>query len=251
MKKIEKSDVLRIDEMTKDEFLAFFDSHFAYWHVLGGFMVELKDYIEEFYMCFMQYDKFKILKNSEEYNELIKKHGEEKLHDYEKHLKEADKDFWIRYSFYSLETRVLYMTCADCEEIEINNKISELYKKHERKVDDEALYSARHCIKEKALETMKRGTKKRREKMKSKNMYFTELSPIQGQQKSFYSKAKIRRNDDGSETLYSYNTPIIKRDKEGKLWRIWDGYSMTTGRHIRAFCGLNKKQFDALEYERR
>lgn len=82
-------------------------------------------------------------------------------------------------------------------------------------------------------------------------MYYTELLPIEGQQKSFYGKAKIRRDDDGSETLISYNTEIMRRDENGKLWRIWDGYSQTTGRHVRAFCGLNKKQFDALEYERR
>lgn len=67
-------------------------------------------------------------------------------------------------------------------------------------------------------------------------------------QKSFYGKAKIAYEDDGSAVLYSYNTPIMRR-KDGKLTRIWRGYSVTTGRHVKAFCGLNKKEFEALPVE--
>ena len=73
-----------------------------------------------------------------------------------------------------------------------------------------------------------------------------ELFPVD-ERKSFYGKAYTITNADGSETLYSYDTPIIKRDHSGKLSRIWDGWSATTGRHIKAFCGLNKAGFDALE----
>lgn len=74
-----------------------------------------------------------------------------------------------------------------------------------------------------------------------------ELKPSEFQnQKSFYGKALVKIEDDGTETLYSYNTPIISRDSNGNLKRIWQGYSMTTGRHIRAFCDLSKAEFENL-----
>ena len=74
----------------------------------------------------------------------------------------------------------------------------------------------------------------------SSKMY--ELSPKDGR-KSFYGKAKVMIEDDGSETLYSYDTPIIRRKPNGDLDPLWDGYSATTGRHIASFAGLNKKQY--------
>jgi len=64
--------------------------------------------------------------------------------------------------------------------------------------------------------------------------------------KSFYGKAVVEVADDGSETLYSYNTAIIKRTAAGELIKLWDGWSATTGRHISAFCGLNKAGYMAL-----
>lgn len=67
--------------------------------------------------------------------------------------------------------------------------------------------------------------------------------------KSFYGKATVLIENDGTETLYSYNTPIIKRTGTGEFTRLWDGWSATTGRHIKAFCGLNKAEFMALEHE--
>ena len=72
-----------------------------------------------------------------------------------------------------------------------------------------------------------------------------ELIPNDGR-KSFYGKAVIVLEDDGSETLYSYDTPIIKKTADGKLVKMWDGWSATTGRHINAFCGLNKAAYMAL-----
>ena len=72
-----------------------------------------------------------------------------------------------------------------------------------------------------------------------------ELIPNDGR-KSFYGKAVVEVADDGSETLYSYNTAIIKRTAAGELIRLWDGWSATTGRHIKAFCGLNKAAYMAL-----
>lgn len=75
-----------------------------------------------------------------------------------------------------------------------------------------------------------------------------ELTPIDGR-KSFYGKAIVTVDNNGTETLYSYGTPIIKRDSSGNLERLYAGWSATTGRHIRAFCGLNKKEFMALHIE--
>lgn len=79
-------------------------------------------------------------------------------------------------------------------------------------------------------------------------MKIHDLIPTDGR-KSFYGKAQVIQHDDGSETLTSYNTPIIKRDASGKLSRLYDGYSQTTGRHIKAFCGLDKAGFMALPME--
>lgn len=74
------------------------------------------------------------------------------------------------------------------------------------------------------------------------------LMPADGR-KSFYNKAVVEIDNAGNETLYSYNTPIIKRLVSGELVRLWGGWSATTGRHIAAFCGLNKAGFLALEHE--
>ena len=76
----------------------------------------------------------------------------------------------------------------------------------------------------------------------------TELIPNNGR-KSFYGKAVVDTLDDGSQVLYSYNTPIIKKYPNGELKRLYDGWSATTGNHIKAFCGLDKKGFLNLEYE--
>lgn len=76
-------------------------------------------------------------------------------------------------------------------------------------------------------------------------MKIYELMPNNGR-KSFYGKATVVVSDDGSETLYSYDTPIIKREASGELVKLWDGWSATTGRHIAAFCGLNKAEYSKL-----
>lgn len=69
-----------------------------------------------------------------------------------------------------------------------------------------------------------------------------ELTPTDGR-KSFYGKAVVIVEDNGTETLYSYNTPIIKRLVSVELVKLWDGWTATTGRHIQAFCGLNKAAY--------
>lgn len=70
-------------------------------------------------------------------------------------------------------------------------------------------------------------------------------------QKSFYKKAYIHINNDEYNNyiiiLYSYNTPILSIEN-GVFKRLWDGWSATTGRHIKAFCGFNKKEFFEIPY---
>lgn len=72
-----------------------------------------------------------------------------------------------------------------------------------------------------------------------------ELKPTDGR-KSFYGKAVVMVEDNGTETLYSYGTPIVKRLASGELVKLWDGWTATTGRHIQAFCGLNKQEYNNL-----
>lgn len=69
-----------------------------------------------------------------------------------------------------------------------------------------------------------------------------ELIPVNGR-KSFYGKAIVEVSEDGTETLYSYGTAIIKKTVNGELIKLWDGWSATTGNHIFSFCGLRKKQY--------
>ena len=75
-----------------------------------------------------------------------------------------------------------------------------------------------------------------------------ELIPTDGR-KSFYGKAVVMVQDDGSEILYSYGTKIIEKTPGGGLVKFWGGWSQTTGRHIKSFCGLNKAEFLALPHE--
>ena len=75
-----------------------------------------------------------------------------------------------------------------------------------------------------------------------------ELIPTDGR-KSFYGKAIVLVDDNGTETLFSYGTKIISKNAAGDLVKFWGGWSQTTGRHIKAFCGLNKAEFFALPHE--
>ena len=79
-------------------------------------------------------------------------------------------------------------------------------------------------------------------------MKMYELSPTDSRN-SFYGKARVLVEDNGTETLYSYETAIIKRTAAGDLVRLWAGWSQTTGRHIAAFCGLNKAGFMAFPHD--
>ena len=70
-----------------------------------------------------------------------------------------------------------------------------------------------------------------------------ELIPTDGR-KSFYHKARVEVADDGTETLISYNTPVLRRNTNGTLSRLWPGWTATTGRHVAAFAGLTMEDTD-------
>lgn len=67
--------------------------------------------------------------------------------------------------------------------------------------------------------------------------------------KSFYGKAKVIVTDEG-EYLRSYNTIVMYRDNNGNYYSTWNGWSATTGRHIKAFSGLNKAGYFNLPFKR-
>ena len=81
-----------------------------------------------------------------------------------------------------------------------------------------------------------------------------ELSPVDGRA-SFYGKAKVFTDSNGNEFLMSYETVVCMRACNGVLLRCWYSpngkpgkHSMTTTRHIKAFCGLDRKQYEKLTY---
>ena len=62
-----------------------------------------------------------------------------------------------------------------------------------------------------------------------------ELRPIDGR-KSFYGKARIIYPGYGYTSLVSYDTTVCSIDMNtAKFIRHWDGYSVTTMRHINAY----------------
>lgn len=72
------------------------------------------------------------------------------------------------------------------------------------------------------------------------------LQPTNGQ-KSFYKKAKVVTDDFGNKTLYSYDSRIIVTMK-GEHYPVFDQYDSyqllthTTLKHIKSYCGWNKKE---------
>ena len=79
-----------------------------------------------------------------------------------------------------------------------------------------------------------------------KGNFETELIPTTSQ-KSFYGKAKVYTLPNGYKLLKSYSTFVAGMDDKGNVFRFWGGWSATTGKHIKSFCGLNKKGFTDIE----
>ena len=79
-------------------------------------------------------------------------------------------------------------------------------------------------------------------------MAIYELSPVDGR-KSFYGKCAVFEIK-GKKYLRSYETVVMFQDKNGKFHRVYSGFTATTGRHIKAFSGMNKKAFFNLPLEK-
>ena len=75
-----------------------------------------------------------------------------------------------------------------------------------------------------------------------------ELMPTNNQ-KSFYGKAVVTVYDNGLQVLRSYNTDVAAIEPGGKIRRLWNGWSATTGKHIAAFAGIGKKEYLSLPYK--
>lgn len=89
-------------------------------------------------------------------------------------------------------------------------------------------------------ESLKRNSVKENSmKLKIREVRHSELSPSFDSRKSFYGKAHVVTDDDGTEILYSYNTPVVEiKDGKVKLLAQWDS-SQTTLRHVKEFLQQN------------
>ena len=71
-------------------------------------------------------------------------------------------------------------------------------------------------------------------------------------QKSFYGKAKVIVTAKGLY-LKSYDTFVAFVDKKKNFYRLWDGYSATTAKHIHSFrirlglAPMGKKEWENLK----
>ena len=92
---------------------------------------------------------------------------------------------------------------------------------------------------------IKKGVTKMAQVLKITNI--EELKPTNSQ-KSFYGKAVILYLDNGGRILKSYNTLVIYENPNGEMFDLWGGYSVTTQKHIKSFCGLNKAQVVELPF---
>lgn len=75
------------------------------------------------------------------------------------------------------------------------------------------------------------------------------LKPVYDHAKSFYKKAHVVTDDDGTKVLISYNTPVCKIDKDGEVTLLRDkrthlswSASPTTLRHVKEFLRQNGKK---------
>ena len=50
-------------------------------------------------------------------------------------------------------------------------------------------------------------------------------------------QAWIKTYADGTQILQSYNTDVVKRTPDGQYIRLWNSWSVTTSKQVRAWCG--------------
>ena len=57
-------------------------------------------------------------------------------------------------------------------------------------------------------------------------------------QKVFTEKRKLLKRTTAKKVLLSYNTEVCKINGNGEFVRLWDGYSVTTMRHVNSFLSF-------------
>lgn len=62
--------------------------------------------------------------------------------------------------------------------------------------------------------------------------------PCMDRRKSFYGKAHVLEHENGTLELLSYDTIVCKIAPDGNFYKLWDGYSATTMRHINSFLSF-------------
>lgn len=75
------------------------------------------------------------------------------------------------------------------------------------------------------------------------NSRLHDLTPIYDRRANFYGKARVYELN-GDAVLMSYGTPVVMV-KDSEIYRLWDGYSATTMRHVNEF--LRQAGFDSPE----
>lgn len=141
-----REEMARVNEMSKEEFLDFFDKHFSYEGCSEGLYVTPDECEEGFTIHFTNLNIFEALKSDEKYQDFVEDYGEETLKSYEERLVKADQDL-IRNNSYHL---ALWEVVHE----EINEAVLDYYVAREEDIDADTLYEARDYIAEKTLEIM-------------------------------------------------------------------------------------------------
>ena len=68
--------------------------------------------------------------------------------------------------------------------------------------------------------------------------------------KSWYGKCAIYEMENGEKALRSYDTLVMTQDADGNLHRHWDGWSLTSSRHIWRGFHVDTPTFRKMEVER-
>lgn len=63
------------------------------------------------------------------------------------------------------------------------------------------------------------------------------MSTLINKKRLNYMQAWIKEYDDGIMVLQSYNTDVVKRTPDGQYIRLWDGWSVSTSKQVKTWCG--------------
>ena len=87
---------------------------------------------------------------------------------------------------------------------------------------------------------------------KGENIMSKKYYPIEDAINNISQKFKLglkdanKMNEEELSNVEKYITKIVFRKPNGELVKHWKDWTATTGRHIKAFCGMSKKEYSAL-----